>query len=204
MPERTPRVLYFTNPDVTEWRVKDFLESSGCEVFVETSRPSLDLVHTLGAEWIVADRARQLITADVIGVLGGRVLNLHPSLLPWNRGYNSLLWSAAEGTPHGVTVHWVDEGIDSGPIVARTEIAFGGTTTLRQGYDATRDAMVDLFTTVWPMVVFGGGTLLTAIKNDWEVGTIHSRAQSEALISVLPSGWETPMVAVASLLPLGD
>jgi methionyl-tRNA formyltransferase len=196
---QSARVLYFTNPDVKEWRVRDFLSSQGCEVFVATSKPSLDYVKDLGVNWLVADRARQLISSEVIEFLEYRALNLHPSLLPWNRGYNSLMWSAADATPHGVTVHWIDEGIDSGPIVARTELAFRETTTLSQAYEATREAMVSLFQSVWPMLADSRGPLLTEIVNDSSLGTLHSRAQSEELISRLPSHWETPLGSVISL-----
>ena len=47
-------------------------------------------------------------------------LNVHPSLLPANRGPEPLFWTFREGSRHtGVTIHLMDEGMDTGPIVAQ-------------------------------------------------------------------------------------
>src|SRR5258708_21622181 len=47
-------------------------------------------------------------------------LNVHPSLLPANRGPEPLFWTFREGSRHtGVTIDLMDEGMDTGPIVAR-------------------------------------------------------------------------------------
>jgi methionyl-tRNA formyltransferase len=51
-------------------------------------------------------------------------VNLHPSLLPENRGPDPLFWAFRRGEDHtGVTVHVMDAGYDSGPILAQREIA---------------------------------------------------------------------------------
>jgi methionyl-tRNA formyltransferase len=50
-------------------------------------------------------------------------LNVHPSLLPANRGPEPLFWTFREGSEQtGVTVHLIDEGLDSGAIVAQQTI----------------------------------------------------------------------------------
>lgn len=47
-------------------------------------------------------------------------LNVHPSLLPANRGPDPLFWTFRNGESEtGVTIHLMDEGLDSGPIVLR-------------------------------------------------------------------------------------
>jgi methionyl-tRNA formyltransferase len=49
-----------------------------------------------------------------------RVLNLHNSPLPRYRGVNPINWALKNGeTYHGVTIHEIDEGIDTGPVVAQ-------------------------------------------------------------------------------------
>ena len=50
-------------------------------------------------------------------------LNVHPSLLPANRGPDPLFWTFHDGHHEtGVTIHRMDEGLDSGPIVAQEKI----------------------------------------------------------------------------------
>jgi methionyl-tRNA formyltransferase len=52
-------------------------------------------------------------------------INPHYALLPAYRGMNVTEWSVLEGNPVGVSVHLVDPGIDTGPILLREEIALG-------------------------------------------------------------------------------
>jgi methionyl-tRNA formyltransferase len=51
-------------------------------------------------------------------------LNLHISLLPLNRGAHPAAWAIREGTKHGVTIHKIDSGLDTGEIVYQEEIDY--------------------------------------------------------------------------------
>jgi phosphoribosylglycinamide formyltransferase-1 len=52
-----------------------------------------------------------------------RIVNTHPSLLPAFPGAHALRDALAAGVPStGVTVHWVDEGVDTGPIIAQAPV----------------------------------------------------------------------------------
>lgn len=46
-------------------------------------------------------------------------INMHPSLLPFNKGRNPNFWALTEQTPYGVTLLFADEGIDTGDIIAQ-------------------------------------------------------------------------------------
>jgi methionyl-tRNA formyltransferase len=64
-----------------------------------------------------------LLPRDLLALapLGG--LNLHPSLLPAHRGPAPLFWTFRSGDPEaGVTVHWLDEGFDTGPIALQERV----------------------------------------------------------------------------------
>lgn len=54
----------------------------------------------------------------------GQIFNLHISLLPYNRGASPNFFSFIENTPKGVTIHQIDEGLDTGPILAQKELFF--------------------------------------------------------------------------------
>jgi methionyl-tRNA formyltransferase len=49
-------------------------------------------------------------------------LNLHPSLLPAYRGPSPLFWQLRDGAPTGVTIHYMDEAFDTGPIAAQQAV----------------------------------------------------------------------------------
>jgi methionyl-tRNA formyltransferase len=52
------------------------------------------------------------------------IFNLHISYLPYNRGAHPNFWSFYDNTPSGVTIHLIDEGIDTGPIIYQKYINF--------------------------------------------------------------------------------
>jgi len=65
----------------------------------------------------------RLLTAPFIQAFPQRILNIHPSLLPAFPGLNAQAQALAHGVKiTGCTVHFVDEGLDSGPIVAQAAV----------------------------------------------------------------------------------
>ncbi len=75
-----------------------------------------------------------VILAFVTDILPERLLNIptlgticyHPSLLPKHRGASSINWAIIQGdTRTGLTILWVDKGIDTGPILLQKEVEIG-------------------------------------------------------------------------------
>lgn len=65
----------------------------------------------------------RLLSAGFVGAFAGRILNVHPSLLPAFAGLHAQRQALAHGVRiSGATVHFVDEGLDSGPIVAQEAV----------------------------------------------------------------------------------
>ena len=66
----------------------------------------------------------RLLSADFISTFSGRILNVHPSLLPAFPGKDAAHQAFEYGVKvTGATVHLVDEGLDSGPIVLQEAVA---------------------------------------------------------------------------------
>jgi len=82
-----------------------------------------DWLEQHGASLIVCAGYMHLLTPSFLDRFPGRVVNVHPSLLPAFPGTRSIEEALAAGaTETGVTVHLVDEGVDSGPILAQERI----------------------------------------------------------------------------------
>lgn len=79
-------------------------------------------------------------------------INFHPGYLPFCRGKNPNVWPIVEKTPGGVTLHYVDPGIDTGDIIARRQIPVDATDTGGTYYDKTLDEIVKLFVETWPQI----------------------------------------------------
>ncbi len=140
---------------------------------------------------------RRLILPPVLDLLPGRIVNLHISLLPWNRGSDPNLWSFVDDTPKGVTIHHVDAGLDTGDIVAQRELAFGDEETLGSTYAALQAALLELFVATWPAIRAG-----TAPRTPQRgPGSAHRGADRAAVEHLLTAGWETRVGALRSRLP---
>jgi phosphoribosylglycinamide formyltransferase 1 len=77
-----------------------------------------------GVEWVVLAGFMRVLTPGFLRAWGGRVVNVHPALLPSFPGVNAVEQALAHGVKvTGCTVHFVDEGVDSGPIIAQRAVA---------------------------------------------------------------------------------
>ena len=70
-------------------------------------------------------------------------LNTHPSLLPYNRGKHYYFWNITEEHPFGITIHFINEKIDSGYIVFQKEISKNWCDTGCSLQKIAKKAMVD-------------------------------------------------------------
>jgi phosphoribosylglycinamide formyltransferase-1 len=83
------------------------------------------------ADWVEAHRAdlvvlagyMQLLTEPFVARFRGRIVNVHPALLPEFPGLDAIGQALAAGVEEtGVTVHFVDEGIDTGPTILQRRV----------------------------------------------------------------------------------
>ena len=107
---------------------------------------SLAWVREQGFDFGLSYRYNNVIRQDIIDYFAGKLINMHISFLPWNRGSDPNLWSYIDDTPKGVTIHRVDAGIDTGDILLQQEIDIDlQTDTLRTSYDKLSCAVEKLF-----------------------------------------------------------
>ena len=91
-------------------------------------------------------------------------LNLHPSLLPAYRGPQPLFWQLRDGAPTGATVHFMDEGLDTGDIAAQAAVPLPDGIT---GPEAERT------------LALAGLGLLRGVLDELAVGVVRRRPQGE-------------------------
>jgi phosphoribosylglycinamide formyltransferase-1 len=91
-------------------------------------RPSFDAalaleLRTRGVEYVVLAGFMRLVTPTLLGAFPMRVLNVHPALLPAFPGVDAQAQALRYGVRvSGCTVHFVDAGTDTGPIVAQATV----------------------------------------------------------------------------------
>lgn len=84
---------------------------------------SAALVRELGLDLLVNGGTPRIITEKLLSAPAVGVLNAHPGLLPEFRGCTAVEWAVYLDEPVGVTVHFMDQGIDEGPVVVRERVA---------------------------------------------------------------------------------
>jgi phosphoribosylglycinamide formyltransferase-1 len=66
----------------------------------------------------------KILPANFVSALKGKLINIHPSLLPDFKGAHAVRDALAAGaTKTGVTIHYVDEGVDTGEVIVQAEVA---------------------------------------------------------------------------------
>ena len=70
---------------------------------------------------LIFNQSDYMMKSELLNIPRSGVVNRHGSLLPKHRGRVASFWSHLEGK-YGVTIHFVDEGIDSGPIILQKEL----------------------------------------------------------------------------------
>jgi phosphoribosylglycinamide formyltransferase 1 len=96
-----------------------------------------------GVEFVVLAGYMHLLTAPFLRRFPGRIVNVHPSLLPAFPGAHAIDAALAAGVETtGVTVHYVDEGLDTGPVIAQEEVAVEPRATLEERIHAVEHRLL--------------------------------------------------------------
>jgi UDP-4-amino-4-deoxy-L-arabinose formyltransferase/UDP-glucuronic acid dehydrogenase (UDP-4-keto-hexauronic acid decarboxylating) len=83
-----------------------------------------------GVDLLLNVHSLYVLPAAVVAAPRIGSFNLHPGPLPRYAGLNAPSWAIYHGErSHAVTVHWIDDGIDTGPIAYQAELAIGGDDT---------------------------------------------------------------------------
>jgi len=96
-----------------------------------------------------------ILSDALISIFPRGCINIHPSFLPFNRGAYTNVWCIVEKTPAGVTMHHIDAGIDTGDIIAQSDVEIDATDTGLSLYRKLEIAAFDLFRETWPMIESG-------------------------------------------------
>ena len=153
--------------------------------FVEDRLESLDEGVLSSHDLLISFGYRHLISQRSLDILNGRAVNVHISMLPWNRGADPNFWSWATNTPKGVTVHWIDAGLDTGPIVKQRVVDLSPDSTLRETHSDLLQAGALLAADAWPSVLEGSS------RAQDPGGTFHKKADLEEHCFALRDGWDT-------------
>jgi len=169
-----------------------YLATFGDEVTTTEGPITADSDILSSVDFIISYGYKHILKKDVIAKFQQRIVNLHIAFLPWNRGADPNLWSFLEDTPKGVTIHYIDSGIDTGDIIAQRKVEYCKDDTLRTSYERLSKIIVDLFKEIWPALRSDKAQSIPQSLG----GSFHRLRDKDAYESLLTKGWDTPVANI--------
>ena len=167
----------------------DFLSSFGDEVATREAPLTINSKCLCKIDFIISYGYRHILKKDILDKFLNKAINFHISLLPWNRGADPNLWSFLENTPKGVTIHYLDYGVDTGDILAQREVKYVPEDTLRTSYERLSKTMEELFKKVWPNIRSGKQKAIPQLAG----GSYHCLSDRARFECLLTKGWDMPV-----------
>lgn len=120
-----------------------------------------------GVEFIVLAGYMRLIGPTLLKEFEGHIVNIHPSLLPDFPGKDAIGQAlAAKANWSGVTVHFVDEGMDTGPIIVQERVRLAENETMESLQQKIHSIEHKLYPSILQMLLLRG-----EVKNDEKTRT---------------------------------
>lgn len=148
-----------------------------------TTKDQLRIIKNVEPDYIVSCGYQHIVPESILTIPTKGCLNLHPAYLPYNRGANPNVWSIIEGTPAGVTLHYMDPGIDTGDIVARRKVETAFSDSGKDLHKRLEDAQLELFQDVWSDILSDN---ISVVEQDENQGTYHQTSEFETLCELNP------------------
>ncbi len=131
---------------------------------------------------------RYILGKNILNKFPDKAINLHISYLPWNRGTDPNFWSFIENTPKGVTIHYLDEGVDTGDIIVQRAVQFDSKKeTLATSYQQLHATIQQLFKENWQDIKTG----LCHRKKQIGNGSTHKAKDKEPFLYLVKDRWNT-------------
>ncbi len=176
-----------------------WLKDIGESVIQSSEKITPQFIHLHNIQFIISYRYGYILKKNILDLFPNRAINLHISYLPWNRGADPNLWSFVENTPKGVTIHYLDQGVDTGDIIIQKKLEFDiDNETLATSYRKLQTTIQQLFKQNWQN-----------IKNEQckkqkqkGKGSLHKIKDKNNLSCFLTKKWDTPLTEFTQLASL--
>jgi len=177
----------------------NFLKNKGYEVFHYQDKINLEFC--LNFDYIISYGYRYIIKKDIINHFKNKIINLHISYLPYNKGSHPNFWSFLKNTSKGVTIHFIDEGIDTGDILLQKKVNFTfEEDTFTKTYNKLNYEIENLFIENYQKLL---ENKILPIKQTNE-GDIHYIKDLKQYEYLLPQRWDTKISNIESFLKLRE
>ncbi len=181
---------YFTGSEPLNQNIINFLKKKEIKFLI--SEDSFDLSFLLKEKinLIINSGYGPIIKNDILKYFKNKIINMHNSYLPNGRGIYPNLWSIFCKYQSGITLCYLDEGIDTGNIILQKKINFNNDNiTLKESWDILQNELSNLLIEKWDYII-NPKKLYDQNKMEGKK-SYHNRKYSEELVKILPNKWKT-------------
>ncbi len=172
------KILFLGNDS----KLINFLSHNSCEVLHYDDKINLDFLTKNNIEFIISYGYRYIINQEIVNLFKNKLINLHISYLPFNRGASPNLWSAIDKTIKGVTIHYIDKKVDTGDIIIQKKINFNDNISLKESYIILKTQIEDMFIENWYKIKEGS---IKPKKQNLKEGSFHTVKQTNDIMEKL-------------------
>ena len=174
--------LLFLGYTKKETRLIDFLRSNK-KIQLTSYSKKVTSKYLKRFNFIVCFGYRHIIEQSVIKEIKSPIINLHIGYLPYNRGSYPNFWSFVENTPSGVTIHKVEQGVDSGKIIFQKLVDFNllenrNKLTFSNTYEVLINEIENLFISKFDKLISNNYRVFEQIGE----GSIHKKSDLPKLL----------------------
>ena len=182
------KILFLSNSNAEYLdQIPNFLRYYNDDIITLFRRVTINDIKKIKPDFIVSDRYQFIITNDIIELMNGRAINLHPSYLPWNKGYHPNFWSIYNQTITGVSIHQIDSGIDTGKIICQRKVSFNYLDTLKTSYYKSRTSIVNMLFENWNDI--RNENIKPFVQKG--TGSHHYKKEFDKVWPNIKNGWDT-------------
>ena len=189
------KILFLGKPlsPVFKW-----LEKRGEDIIQTDGIINKDFIINNKINFLISYGYKHILKKNIINLFKNRAINLHISYLPYNRGADPNLWSFIENTTKGVSIHIINEGVDTGEIIVQKEVVFKNIEkqTLHSTYEILENEIQSLFFENWHLIK------RNKIKSSPQKGkgSYHNmKDRSKYNFLLEKDGWNTKVVDLTKL-----
>ena len=135
-------------------------------------KKSISMLQQLSLDYIICIHFPYIVPKEILSIPKHGVINLHPAYLPYNRGWHTPTWAILEDTPIGATLHYMDEGIDTGDIIHQKKMDIASGDTADSLYKKLKGLEFEVFKDAWQSLVDG---VPTRMHQEPCLGTVHKK-----------------------------
>lgn len=169
------KVAYFGYGDDIS-RLRAFLEANHDVSSFDVDEDLSCVADPADFDLIVSFGYRKIFSEDFILRCKKPPINIHLSYLPFNKGAHPIFWAFYDNTPLGVSIHFIDSGIDTGELLLRHQLVKNSAVTFRMLWHDLIAIATELFIDNFDMLVkVTPGNY--SLRNGGESGSYHRTSE---------------------------